>query len=216
MRRDGQLASTRHGRTSHYRLAGTFEQAFRRVGAQAARTPGRWSGSYHALLYQVPERHRSFRDALRRTALLSGYGLLQPGVLIALTDRTASMADVLEKYPHDARLFVTTLGMDPADAARAASHAWGLGELSIVYQAHIHALEQALKSSPGQPAPSAQALRTFADLARLPMTDTLRDPGLPPELLPDHWPGARLRQVIGQVNARLGPAAAAYVHGVID
>ena len=216
MRRDGSLASTRRGRATDYRLAGTFEQAFRRVRDHAERPPSTWTGSFHAVLYQVSERHRAFRDALRRAALLSGYGLLQHGVLIALTDRTPAIADVLDRRPGEARVFVTSVGMDTADAARAAATAWDLGGLTLTYRAHVEELERALADRSDQPAASASTLRRFADLARAPMTDTLRDPGLPPELLPDGWIGARLRQVIGEVNARFGPAAVAYVRAVLD
>ena len=82
MRRDGQLDSVRHGRTAEYRLAGHFLASFHRVRESGNRQPTPWTGAFHAVLHQVPESHRAYRDALRRAAVLGGFGILQPGILI--------------------------------------------------------------------------------------------------------------------------------------
>jgi len=103
MRRDGQLDSVRHGRTAEYRLAGAFLQSFHRVRDTRDRVPTPWTGAFHAVLHQVPESHRAYRDALRRAAVLGGFGILQPGVLISLTDRTAALGDLLDTAPEIGR-----------------------------------------------------------------------------------------------------------------
>ena len=54
-----------------------------------------WSGAFSGLLFTVPEAQRAFRDKLRRQARLLGYGLLQPGLLIAATDRYEELAGLL-------------------------------------------------------------------------------------------------------------------------
>jgi phenylacetic acid degradation operon negative regulatory protein len=215
MRRHGLLGSTRRGRDAHYRLTGPFAEAFQRVRDFGSPPPDQWTGSFHALLYQVPERHRPFRDALRRTALLSGYGLLQDGVLIALTDRPATIAALLDSRPAGARVIVAQLTMEAGEAARCAFDAWDLGELGRTYRSHVDDMERALSEQFEAPAPSAHTLRRYADLARTPLTDTLRDPGLPTALLPDDWPGDRLRQVIDQVRATFGQAAHDHVVNVL-
>src|SRR4051794_28161000 len=89
MVRQGQLASERDGRYTRYRLAGEFARAFERIRDQSQTRPVPWAGHFHAVLYSVPEAHRDFRDALRRAAIFAGYGILQPGVLIAVNDRRA-------------------------------------------------------------------------------------------------------------------------------
>jgi phenylacetic acid degradation operon negative regulatory protein len=45
--------------------------------------------------------------------------------------------------------------------------------------------------------------------------DTLRDPGLPPELVPPDWPGPRLRQLTVEISNRFAPAANAYVTSLL-
>ncbi|HET9050097.1 MAG TPA: PaaX family transcriptional regulator C-terminal domain-containing protein [Candidatus Dormibacteraeota bacterium] len=213
LRGAGFLASSPNGRAVAYRLDGSFAEAFRRI--RDGRERAAWTGAFHAVLYQVPEADRAFRDALRWSSLMSGYGQLQPGVLIALRDRTAAIAPVLERRPPGARVFVTRLAMDAGDAARAAHAAWDLDGLGALYGAHIESLERAAAVGPETAEPGAAALRRFADLARGPMTDTLRDPGLPAELLPADWAGSRLRAAIGRVNALFGPPAATYVRGLL-
>jgi phenylacetic acid degradation operon negative regulatory protein len=215
MRRHGLLGSTRRGRDADYRLTGVFAEAFQRVVEFASPRPAEWTGAFHAVLYKVPERHRSFRDALRRTALLSGYGLLQDGILIALTDRHTAIAAMLEDRPAAARVIVTQLGMEAGDAARCAFDAWDLDELGRTYRSHIDAMERALSEQLEAPSPSARTLRRFAALARTPLTDTLRDPRLPMVLLPKDWPGDRLRQLIGLVHTTYGQAAHDHVVNVL-
>jgi phenylacetic acid degradation operon negative regulatory protein len=217
VRRQGLLGSTRRGREAHYRLAGAFAESAGRVVEYASRgsRPQEWTGAFHALIHRVPERDRSYRDALRRSALLAGYGLLQDGVLIALLDRHAVISDLLARRPAGARVLATQLAMETSDAARCAFEAWDLGELARTYLRHISDLERALSHQVDPPTPSARTLRRFAELARTPLTDTVRDPGLPRVLLPNDWPGERLREVIVQVHAVFGPAATAHVVNVL-
>ena len=125
MVRTGLLRSHREGRTTSYALAGPFLAAWERVRDQGMTRPVAWPGHFHAVLHAVPEEHRAFRDQLRRAAVQAGYGVLQPGVLISLTDRRHALAEVLTAAPPEARVRPATLGLDRADAAEAA--AVGLG-----------------------------------------------------------------------------------------
>lgn len=214
MRKAGDLEGTRHGRAVYYRLAGSFGAGFRRVQAGADRGGPTWDGAFHALLYQVPEGRRPFRDALRRAALLTGYGQLQPGVLISLTDRTEHLAEVLERCPPDARIRRSRLAFEPEEAAAAASDAWDLPAVGAAYRAHLERMRDELAATVRPPAEAASLVR-MAELTMTPLSDTLRDPGLPPELLPDGWPLPELWQAISRVHDRYGPPSAAYIDRVI-
>ena len=210
MRTAGQLASTRRGREADYRLAGNFARGFERIRSGAGRTVAPWTGSLHALLYQVPEGQRAFRDLLRRHALFNGYGIMQPGVLIALTDLSPRLAEVLAECPDGASVRIGTIGLSVADAAAVAYQAWDLAQVEATYREHIASLRSALSSDAELPA-TAATLRAFADLSMPPLVDTLRDPGLPPELRPADWPLAELFTLIEEVNARYWPPSIAYV-----
>jgi phenylacetic acid degradation operon negative regulatory protein len=215
MRRDGQLDSVRHGRTAEYRLAGAFLASFHRVRESAHRLPTPWSGEFHAVLHQVPESHRAYRDALRRAAVLGGFGILQPGVLISLTDRTSALGDLLETAPDGARVCRAKLAMDVREAAASAWDAWNLAEVGAIYRTHVATLTKAVRESAEDQPPTADTLRRFAELARLPFVDTLRDPGLPPELVPPDWPGPALQRATIDVARRFAPAANAYVMSLL-
>jgi DNA-binding transcriptional regulator PaaX len=207
MVRQGQLTSERDGRYTRYRLAGEFARAFQRIRDQSQSRPATWPGHFHALLYHVPEQHRDFRDGLRRAAILAGYGLLQQGVLIAPTDRRAVLAPELADRPPGTEVWLTTLAMDPAQAARAASLAWGLPGLAELFRNHAARLE------PPVPVPDdgPGALRAYADRLMPALTDTLREPALPAELFPPDWPGTALRRAIGAFTRAYGPATERYV-----
>jgi DNA-binding transcriptional regulator PaaX len=207
MVRQGQLASERQGRSTRYRLAGAFAHAFERVRDQPQVRHTTWTGNFHALLYHVPEAHRDYRDALRRAAIFAGYGLLQQGVLIAPTDRRAELVATLRDRPPGTQIWLTELGMDLDQAARAASIAWSLPALAALYATHRDRLD----SQRAERASGPEALRTFVDLLLPALTDTLREPTLPLELLPADWPGTSLRRAMDAFQATYGPVAEQYV-----
>jgi phenylacetic acid degradation operon negative regulatory protein len=214
MRRAGELTGTRRGRRVDYRLAGGLAAGFRRVRDGADRRTPEWDGAFHTLLYQVPERHRAFRDALRRAAQLQGYGLLQQGVLIALDDRADTLSEVLDRRPEGAYVRRARLTLDPSEAGAAAATAWDLPALGAAYRAHIDRLTAATADT-GDPSADAATLALLAELTTAPMTDTLGDPGLPKELLPGDWPLPELWRAIGRAHATYGPPAQAYVRTVL-
>ncbi|MER7499410.1 hypothetical protein AB0L05_28395 [Nonomuraea pusilla] len=226
MRRDGQLTGERRGGRAYYRLAGGTAAGFARIKSNASATSSEWTGRFHALLYQVPESERAYRDALRRTALLTGYGLLQQGVLIALTDRSAHLGPLLDP-PEGVRLRKAEITMTDDEAARAAYDAWDLGTLDAAYAAHAAAMEAALEPPSGGTAAAgteggsgalaadAEALRTFNRLLGAALVDTLRAPRLPERLQPPGWSLPRLHAAIGKVHRVHGGPASAYVRGVL-
>ncbi|MET7401919.1 hypothetical protein ABZS66_51400 [Dactylosporangium sp. NPDC005572] len=209
MRQEGKLASLRHGRGAAYRLAGEYGRRFDRIRAGGRPPAPEWPGAFHAVLYQVPESRRAFRDALRRAAVQAGYGLLQPGVLVALDDRTEHLP--LADAPPGALLLVTRLPLDEPDAARAARVVWDLDTLAGTFAAHAGALRAALDALAGPPAPGAETLRRYAALLRTPMVDTLSSPRLPAALFPPGWPLPALWAQIQAVQEVFGGPAARYV-----
>ncbi|WP_214408391.1 PaaX family transcriptional regulator C-terminal domain-containing protein [Sphaerisporangium fuscum] len=215
MRREGHLTSERRGGGAYYRLAGDMAAGFARIRQGGSAEPAQWAGHFHALLYHVPETERAYRDALRRAALLTGYGLLQQGVLIALTDRSAQLGPLLSP-PEGVRLRKVTIAMPEEDAARAAYEAWDLGSLSEEYARHAEAIEAALRRAPEAPPADAAALRAFSRLLGTAMVDTLRAPRLPEPLRPADWALPRLHAAIGAVHRVYGRPAVTYVRRVLD
>lgn len=211
MCRHGQLASERRGRYADYRLAGEFAQGFERVRTLGNHVPPGWSGHFHAVLYSVPERHRAFRDALRRTALLAGYGILQQGVIISATDRSRQLRASMRTMPPDVHVWVTTLGMTVPEAARAASAAWDLPRLAGLYRAHV----ERLAVPPDDRREGRERLGGYVDTLLPALTDTLREPRLAPALMPADWPGPELVEAIGRYTDAFAPEVETYLHSLL-
>lgn len=213
MRRDGQIRAVRHGREVGYCLDGPFAAAFRRL--RSPRPPPAWAGHFHALLHHIPEEHRGYRDRLRRMATFAGYGVMQPGVLVAVRDPSAAIAPVLDDAPAGCRLHHATLALDQADAARIAVDAWDLDDLAARLRDHVATLTAALARGE-RPPTSAAALRRFVELRNAPLVDLVADPVLPAVLLPPDWPGTELASAMARVQDRYGPPAVEYVRSVLS
>ncbi|MFG1923081.1 PaaX family transcriptional regulator C-terminal domain-containing protein [Cryptosporangium sp. NPDC048952] len=205
--RAGQLVSERHGRTVDYRLAGDLARGFERIRSSDQSGPVEWPGSFAAVMYQVPEEHRAFRDAMRRAAVLAGYGVLQPGVLISMSELGDRLDGVLAERPGSARVWPARLALSVEDAAEAASIAWDLPGLARSYRSHLTRLDatDAVPDDPGE------ALRAYAETVMPVLVETLREPRLPAPLMPADWPGTELRAAVGRFSGAVMPRVHPYV-----
>ena len=211
MARAGQLSSQREGRTTSYALTGAFAAGFERVRRQEMAQSIPWPGHFHALLYSVPESERAFRDQFRRAAIFAGYGLLQPGLLISLTDRSGTLAGVVAAAPPAAQIRMVTLGMTSGQAASAAATAWDLTRLARIYRGHLDRLIEAT-----QAAADTSSLRAYAEVYQPALTDTLREPALDRALLPADWPGTQLRAAFEAFQSAHAPFVEHYLHDLFD
>jgi phenylacetic acid degradation operon negative regulatory protein len=211
MRREGWLTSERAGRQALYRLAPDTAAAQARIERQLRGDRPPWDGSFNGVLFTVPERHRSFRDRLRRSAQLLGYVTLRPGLLIAATDRYEELARLLPAQPAGSQVLRTRLGFSPADARAIVSELWDLDGLAAQYRAVLADAERRASRFERQPAAGAAAFRDFA-AATLPLYEaSADDPDLPDELLPGSWPGAQIGKAIGRAFQAFGPALGDYL-----
>ena len=192
------------------------------------------------MLHQVPESARSYRDRLRRTAVLVGYAPWQPGVLISPVDRSDALAEVLDAVPDGAAVVLGRLTVDggvtdhdhrdvavagterpeprrpgdhdPTPLTTAAAMARRAWALDDL-AVDLRAHLPALHAALEAPTvePGPDALRRIVHLTNAVFVDLLRDPGLPRELRPPDWPGDELRVLIGRIAAADGPAAVAHI-----
>lgn len=214
LRRSGDLHASTTGRTTTYRLAGAMRAAWER-GDRAGRGvpgPADWDGILHGALWSVPETQRGFRDALRRLARLAGYGTLHPGLAVCVDDRWGLVEAQLGDVPDGAWVAPVELRLPPDDAAAALRQAWDLDALAATYRD----LASRLRAVDSVAEPSPEALRQYARVTR-PVYDALvRDPGLPPRLLPADWPMGELLEALHRVTEQVGPAAWAHIDAVLD
>jgi phenylacetic acid degradation operon negative regulatory protein len=211
MRRDGWLTSQRVGRQARYRLAPVLFAGQERVERQLRGGRPPWNGSFSGVLYVVPERYRSFRDRLRRSALLLGYVTLRPGLLLATTDRYDELLAALPAQPAGSQLLRTRLTFAADDSRRLAADLWNLADVAAMYWRTLAEFDERVADAAQQPPAGAAALRAFA-AAVLPLYRAgSADPDLPAELLPADWPAPYLSAAIGRAFAVFVPLVSDYL-----
>ena len=198
---DGWLTPLKRGRRSEYRLSdtghGRFAEATERIYAVS---PGAWDGAW--TLLAVPPGGGA-RAELRERLRWSGFGQLAPGVFV---HPSASAQRSLRDRSAEGWLF-TSRGEDLAADRRLAAAAWDWAELARRYRrfrdafAPIEARGALRQLTPE----SAFVVRTL--LIHEYRKIHLRDPLLPPALLPEDWIGTEAYALCRRLYAAVFNAA---------
>lgn len=210
MRERGGLATDRAGRHVDYRLAGATLAAFRRLRESRPPAP-EWDGTFHGVLFTVPESARAYRDLLRRILVVSGYGPLRAGLWIKSRDEWPVLRDQLGPPPSGARIAPVQLRLARDDARAAAAEAWDLDTVA----ARLRAAEQRIRSVRPATRPDGATLRAYHELVRPVFQTLLETPGLPAPLLPADWPRDALLAALGDAIGHFQPAAGAYLRELL-
>jgi len=215
MRRQGWLSSERVGRQALYRLTPVIDVAQARLGRQLEGGRPLWSGSFNGVLYEVPQRHRAFRDRLRRSAQLLGYVVLRPGFLVATSDRWDALTSLLHSQPDGSQVLRTSLTVSAEDSRLMAADLWHLDALAARYRAVLADARAGTDRAARHPPRREEAFRAFVTTT-FPLYDAgAEDPDLPTVLLPPDWPGDELRVAFNQAFKVFAPLlkAAPVGHG---
>lgn len=201
MRDLGALEVESRGRTNVYRLADSSMSRYREVeGTSEAAV---WTGSFAALVHQVPESQRTLRDRLVHQAHSAGYGQLRAGVLIATSDRWERLRMDESEFAGEAWIHrVTMTPRTLSQAVAMARTAWNLPELE---RAYARALARCA-DVPAVVVPTWALLVLWRELYDVFLSAQLQDPHLPEALLPGDWAAARFTAAQAEVNARIGNA----------
>jgi phenylacetic acid degradation operon negative regulatory protein len=212
MRRRGWLTSARRGPVVEYALSDPARALARATVAPIIGPRPTWNGAFEGLLFTVPERERSYRDALRRAAQLAGFGVLSPGLLVTPEHgRWARIEAILAQAPANGRFLRVELRFSPEDARTAAAEAWPLGTLAGRYRRHAADLLRTAQAYRDAPPSGAEAARIMFE-AMTPISATaIEDPNLPLELLPPDWPGALIREGVEAMGSAVGLALLAFI-----
>jgi phenylacetic acid degradation operon negative regulatory protein len=186
-----------------------LDEAARRI-YRTADGAAAWDGSWD-LLVLAPVRSRSARQRLRAALVFSGYASLDADTWVA-TSPAPDLLATLEAEGAQARRFRSVPYGDPVQLARTA---WDLDALAEAYR---HWQRQAERETAGA-GTSAADEEQFALRSRLVhewRKFLFRDPGLPPQLLPDDWPGHAAAAFFDREAARLAPAASRFVDACLN
>jgi len=205
---DGWITARRAGRRVRWALTQPGHELLAEGAARIysfGRDAPAWDGRWLVLLVTVPETRRQLRHKLRTRLTWAGFGCPLPGVWVSPHPaREAEAKQVTEQLGLSAETFSFTGPFAGIGAQRSlVEQAWHLGDLAARYQAFLARFED-LRPAPGDDTLFAQ-IRLVHEWRRFP----LADPGLPRELLPPDWIGARAAAVFtGLHRAWEAPARA--------
>lgn len=156
----------------------------------------------------IPETRRDLRHQLRRRLQFLGAGAVSAGLWILPGHLDAEVEELLDEL--GARGFTTLFRTsDPRPAAplvQAVTSWWDLTALRSEHERFLASVEE-LETA----APFAAYVRLIDSWRVLPYID----PGLPAELLPPDWPGARSIAAFERLSAALAAPALTHLHTTI-
>jgi phenylacetic acid degradation operon negative regulatory protein len=211
LKRRGILVARRAGGAAGYELSGEG-QAILREGDHRIfrRERARLVDGWLLAVFSVPEAERHQRHVLRSQLSRLGFGTAAPGVWIApayLHEATAEMLTRLGLSGYADLFHADHLAF--GDLAAKVRQWWDLDQTERLARDFVAVYEPVLQGWPGRRAAS-RPREAFADYVRV-LTDWRRlpylDPGLPAELLPPGWAGARAAEIFFTLQSRLAGAA---------
>lgn len=187
-------------------------RAVRRLDEAAARiyrtTPRDWDGTFDLLIVNMPA-NRTARARLAANLRFLGYGVLAGGDWVA-----ARPADEVDALLADAGVVAERFTAGHTGGAAGAEalvrRAWDLDALAAAYRSFVADLTPVVagvgRGSTDEAAYAARFRLVHAWRAFL-----FRDPQLPAELLPAHWPGTTAAAFFDRHATRLRPPADRFV-----
>ncbi|MFB7212760.1 PaaX family transcriptional regulator C-terminal domain-containing protein [Streptomyces sp. NPDC056255] len=162
-----------------------------------------WDGTWHLVAFAVPETARSARDALRAALTRLGGAPVQGGLYIsanAWEPYVEDQARHLDVLDHLTLLTTDNLRHgnehDPAVIAR---NLWPQDETADRYQRLASVARPRLRRLQEDTCLTAPQRLTIAVELAAEFTRAMEpDPLLPPELLPQPWPGTQARELVAQ------------------
>jgi phenylacetic acid degradation operon negative regulatory protein len=186
------------------------ERAARRLDDAYARIyrtgPHGWDGQWHVVVADRPD-GRSARERLASGLAYLGYGPLGAGTWVAPRAHPEVPA-VLGAEGVRAETFHAAYDGAGGTLAR---RAWDLAAVAAAYERFEWAAAELLEAAPADTDPDRAAFSTRSRLVHEWRKFLFVDPALPPEVLPDDWPGARAALMFDAAATGLWPAASRYV-----
>ena len=207
---DGWLVARREGRRSEYRLTPTGRDRFAEATSRIyGATPDSWDGQWTLLVLPAANgaRRQDIRDELR----LLGFGQLSPGVFAHPNWDVAEARAALRGLDGatEGLLLKSTSEGSATDRSLVAT-GWDLGDLTRRYARFVDTFTPVADSIGSAPTDEAAfVVRTL--LIHEYRKIHLRDPLLPPALLPEHWVGSTAYDLSRRLYSTVFPAAERYL-----
>lgn len=217
LKRRGVLEARRFGSAAGYALSAKGKEMYAEGDKRIFDRPrARLKDGWVLAVFSVPEAERDKRHAIRTRLTWLGYGTVSPGVWIAPAHLEEETIEVLERhglkdYVHIFRAQYRGFSLEPLEIGSW----WDLDELERLYDDFCLTYRPVLRRwqrlrAPRDEEAFAAYMRALTEWRRLPFLD----PGLPPELLPPDFNGARAEELFERLQNVLRNAAARHVASV--
>jgi phenylacetic acid degradation operon negative regulatory protein len=173
-----------------------------------------WDETWHILVLDQIS-NRSARERVRSALTFLGYVQLADNTWTAAY-RSDEVDAVLAAEQAQARSFTAEYAGDPRQMVR---ELWDLDTLGEDYADWLADARDLVVNAPASVADGPDDETAFAVRSRLIhewRKFLFRDPGLPPQLLPDGWPGAAAAEFFDAQAARLMPGASRFVDRCLE
>ncbi|MFW3168669.1 PaaX family transcriptional regulator C-terminal domain-containing protein [Geodermatophilus sp. CPCC 206100] len=219
LKRRGLLDARRDGDVAGYALTAEALEVLAEGDARIfGRRRAQEDDGWLIVVFSVPESERERRHRLRSELSHLGFGTVAPGVWIAPGHLGDEVHEVLRRRGLSGYVELFSRARVPREEARAAvPRWWDLDALHSRYAAFLDRHAPARhRAHPDRALDPAEA---FADHVRL-VTDwrglPYADPGLPLELLPADWNGARAADLFAELAERLAGPAGEHARRLLD
>ncbi len=223
MTQKGWLVSERNGRYSRYSLT---PRGLRVVKEGEVRIfePRRteWDGTWHMVVYSIPEGKRRLRASLRTRLGWLGFGRLAPGTWVSPNDRRAEVeADLDDLKARPYAVYFGGMHLHYPSDEEIVRRCWDLKSLNKEYARFIRRYEPAFKACQrstdgGKPIPPEECFQQRFWLTLEYSQFPRRDPNLPPPLLPKGWLGRRADQLFREFHQLLRQPSEEFVNQVLN
>ncbi len=195
---EGLLQARKEGNKSYYMLTEKgrrrIEEGVRRLYRQA---PEAWDGHWRVLTFTAPEDRKELRDQVRAELEWRGFGPLTPSTWISPHRQEEAIRNLVEEYSLLGHLDLFTARYSgPAADRELVTRCWDLSQIASKYAEFVSAAQPRHEDMRAKIAAGVEVPDNHCFTERVWLVHEFRkflhfDPGLPAELLPPDWPGAR-------------------------
>jgi phenylacetic acid degradation operon negative regulatory protein len=160
-----------------------------------------WDGRWHIVTFDVPERLRYSRDALRKKLLFLGYGTLHTSVMISPYNKGDEIKETLKEYGIEEHVeFFSAHYAGDKNVKELVPKVWDLKWLEREYKKFISVYGEELGALKASMDKGERIDPSYAFLKGVELNDALSriisvDPHLPPDLLPEDWIGFKAARI---------------------
>ena len=193
--------SRREHKEARYSLTEQGAAALVLTDFRTLRRAREWDGRWHLVTFDIPERLRYSRDALRKQLLFLGYGMLQSSVMISPYDKRAAVKELVADYGIEDHVeFFSARYEGGRSVGELVPKMWDLKRLEREYRNFIASYRDELGALRDRVADGEEIDPGYTFLKRVEVNDAFSriiavDPQLPPELLPADWIGLTAERV---------------------